>query len=101
MGQTLRFVGVAAYALLRDWIRSFASLVALGISKKWLDSDPNTDSFVRVRGAPSRAAEGKRRGGHTWRMRSSPAKGWAKTGQMARPVAQSAPPGKEEHGRRE
>jgi hypothetical protein len=28
---TLRFVGVAAYALPRDWIRSFASLVALGI----------------------------------------------------------------------
>jgi len=25
---------VAAYALLRDWIRSFASLVALGILKK-------------------------------------------------------------------
>ena len=33
-----------------------------------LDSDPNTDSFVRVWGAPSRTAEGKRRGGHTWRM---------------------------------
>jgi len=30
---TLRFVGVAAYALPRDWIRSFASLVALGILK--------------------------------------------------------------------
>jgi len=26
---------VAAYALLRDWIRSFASPVALGILKKW------------------------------------------------------------------
>jgi len=31
----LRFVGVAAYALFRDWIRSFASPVALGILKKW------------------------------------------------------------------
>ena len=31
-------------------------------------SDPNTNSFVRVWGAPSRAAEGKRRGGHTWWM---------------------------------
>ena len=47
-------------------------------------------------GAPSRTAEGKRRGGHTLRMRSSPAKGWAKTGQMAPPLAQSSPPGKEE-----
>ena len=27
-----------------------------------LDSDPNTNSFVRVWGAPSRTAEGKRRG---------------------------------------
>ena len=33
-----------------------------------MDSDPNTNSFVRVWGAPSRTAEGKRRGGHTWRM---------------------------------
>ena len=33
-----------------------------------LDSDPNTNSFVRVRGAPSRTAEGKKRGGHTWWM---------------------------------
>ena len=33
-----------------------------------LDSDPNTNSFVRVRGAPSRTAEGKRKGGHTWWM---------------------------------
>ena len=56
---------------------------------------------VRVWGAPSRTAEGKRRGGHTWRMRSSPAKGWAKKGQMAPPLAQSSPPGKEEQGRRE
>ena len=31
-------------------------------------SDPNTNSFVRVWGAPSRKAEGKRRGGHTWWM---------------------------------
>jgi len=31
-------------------------------------SDPNTNSFVRVWGAPSRTAEGKRRGGHTWWM---------------------------------
>jgi len=31
-------------------------------------------------------------------MRSSPAKGWAKTGQMAPPLAQSSPPGKEEQG---
>ena len=53
---------------------------------------------VRVWGAPSSTAEGKRRCGHTWRMRSSPAKGWAKTGQMAPPLAQSSPPGKE--GRR-
>jgi hypothetical protein len=30
--------------------------------------DPNTNSFVRVWGAPSRTAEGKRRGGHTWWM---------------------------------
>jgi len=29
-------------------------------------------------------------------MRSSPAKGWAKTGQMAPPLTQSSPPGKEE-----
>jgi len=29
-------------------------------------------------------------------MRSSPAKGWAKTGQMAPPLAQPPPPGKEE-----
>ena len=50
---------------------------------------------------PSRIAEGKRRGGHTWRMRSSPAKGRAKTGQMAPPLAQPSPPGKEEQGRRE
>jgi hypothetical protein len=34
-------------------------------------------------------------------MRSSLAKGWAKTGQMAPPLAQSSPPGKEERGRRE
>jgi len=34
-------------------------------------------------------------------MRSSPAKGWPKTGQMVPPLAQSSPPGKEEHGRRE
>jgi hypothetical protein len=34
-------------------------------------------------------------------MRSSLAKGWAKTGQMAPPLAQSSPPGKEEQGRRE
>jgi len=34
-------------------------------------------------------------------MRSSPAKGWAKKGQMAPPLAQSSPPGKEEQGRRE
>jgi hypothetical protein len=34
-------------------------------------------------------------------MRSSPEKGWAKTGQMAPPLAQSSPPGKEEQGRRE
>ena len=65
------------------------------------DSDPNTISFVGVWGAPSLTAEGKRRGGHTWRMRSSPAKGWAKTGQMAPPLAQSSPPGKEEQGRKE
>jgi hypothetical protein len=32
---------------------------------------------------------------------SSPAKGWAKTLQMAPPLAQSSPPGKEEQGRRE
>jgi len=32
---------------------------------------------------------------------SSPAKGWAKTRQMAPPLAQSSPPGKEEQGRRE
>ena len=31
-------------------------------------TDQNTNSFVRVRDAPSRAAEGKRRGGHTWWM---------------------------------
>jgi len=37
----------------------------------------------------------------TWEMRSSPAKGWAKTGQMAPPLAQSSPPEKEEQGRRE
>ncbi|KAG2555203.1 hypothetical protein PVAP13_9KG562830 [Panicum virgatum] len=30
-------------------------------------------------------------------MHSSPAKGWAKTGQMAPPLAQASPPGKEEH----
>jgi len=40
-------------------------------------------------------------GALAWRMRSSPAKGWAKTGQMAPPLAQSPPPGKEEQGRRE
>jgi len=34
-------------------------------------------------------------------MRSSPAKGWAKTGQMAPPLAQSSPPGMEEEGRRQ
>jgi len=34
-------------------------------------------------------------------MRSSPAKGWAKTGKMAPPLAESSPPGKEEQGRRE
>jgi len=35
-------------------------------------------------------------------MRSSPAKGWATTGKMAPPLAQSPPPGKEdlEQGRR-
>ena len=32
---------------------------------------------------------------------SSPAKGWAKTRQMAPLLAQSSPPGKEEQGRRE
>ena len=68
--------------------------------RKLVDSDPNTDSFVRVWGAPSLTAEGKRRGGHTWRMRSSPAKGWAKTGQMAPPLAQSSPPGRIESERR-
>ena len=31
-------------------------------------TDQNTNSFVRVRDALSRAAEGKRRGGHTWWM---------------------------------
>ena len=31
-----------------------------------LDSDPNTNSFVRVWGAPPRTAEGKRRDRHTW-----------------------------------
>ena len=31
-------------------------------------SDPNTNCFVRVWDAPSRTAEGKRRGGHTWWM---------------------------------
>jgi len=34
-------------------------------------------------------------------MRSSPAKGWAKIGQMAPPLAKSSPPGKEEQARRE
>ena len=34
-------------------------------------------------------------------MRSSPVKGWAKTGKMAPPLAQTSPPGKEEQGRRE
>ena len=29
-------------------------------------SDPSTDSFVWVWGAPFRPTEGKRRGGHTW-----------------------------------
>ena len=62
-------------------------------------SDPNTNSFVRVWGAPSRTAEEKRRGRHTWRMRLSPAKGWAKTGQMAPPLTQSSPPGKEKGSR--
>jgi len=33
-------------------------------------------------------------------MRSSPAKVWAKTGQMAPPLTQSSPPGKEEQARR-
>ncbi|RLN39820.1 hypothetical protein C2845_PM01G16530 [Panicum miliaceum] len=33
-------------------------------------------------------------------MRSSPAEGWAKTGQMAPPLAQSSPPGNEEQGRK-
>ena len=63
-----------------------------------LDSDPNTNSFVRVWGAPSRTAEGKRRGGYTWRMLVA---GKAKMRQMAPPLAQSSPPGKEEQGRRE
>jgi len=71
-------------------------ILANEIEVSRLDSDPSTNSFVRVWGAPSRPAEGKRRGGHTWRMRSSPAKGWAKTGQIAPPLAQSSPPGKEE-----
>ena len=31
-------------------------------------TDQNTNSFVRARDVPSRAAEGKRRGGHTWWM---------------------------------
>ena len=52
-------------------------------------------------GSSLRTADGKRRSGHTWRMRSSPAKGWAKTEQMAPPLAQSSPPGKEEQARRE
>ena len=54
--------------------------------RELVDSDPNTDSFVRVWGAPSRTAQGRRRGGRGIpgrRMRSSPAKGWA----AARPVA--------------
>jgi len=48
-----------------------------------------------------RLAQQKEREGagrHTWRMRSSPAKGSAKTGQMAPPIAQSPPTGKEEKG---
>ena len=43
------------------------------------------------------AQQKEREGGrHTWTMRSSPAKGWAKTGKMVPPLAESAPPGKEE-----
>jgi len=54
-----------------------------------LDSDPNTDSFVRVWGAPSCKAKGKRRGGHTWKMLVA-GKGLGEdvtNGAAARPVA--------------
>ena len=55
------------------------------------DSDPNTDSFVRVWGAPSRTAQGKRRG------RSGIPGGCARRQQRAGPpLAQSSPPGKED-----
>jgi len=58
-----------------------------------MDSDPNTNSFVRVWGAPSRTAEGKRRGRRGIPGGcSSPVKGWAETGLMAPPLAQSSPP---------
>jgi len=43
----------------------------------------------------------RNRSPQNWRIRSSPAKGWAKAGQMAPPLAQSSPPGKEEQGRKE
>ena len=52
--------------------------------------------FGVLRLAQQKEREGARK--HTWRMRSSPAKGREKTGRMAPPLAQSSPPGKE--GRR-
>ena len=55
--------------------------------------------FGVLRFAQQKEREGGRK--HTWRMRSSPAKGMEKTGRMAPPLAQSSPPGKEEQGRRE
>ena len=60
-----------------------------------LDSDPNTNSFVRVWGAPSRTAEGKRRGAYLEdALVAGKALGeLAKTGQMAAPLAQSSLPG--------
>ena len=67
----------------------------------YLDSDPSTDSFVRVWGAPSRTAQERRRGGRgrTWRMLVA---GKGLDEDLAPPLAQSSPPpGREGRAREE
>jgi len=56
--------------------------------------------YVRVWGAPSPTAEGKRKGGHTWWMLVA-GKGLGEDVRMAPPLAQASPPAKEDQGRRE
>ena len=54
-----------------------------------MDSDPNKNSFVRVWGAPSRTAEGKRRGAQAYLEALIAGKGQGEdrtNGAAARPV---------------